>query len=323
MIELKVDKYTCNQRLDKFVKRYLKKAPSALLYKLMRKNNIKLNSKTAKGNEMLKDGDLVSLYLSNEMLKNLTEDKKIAKAEQSFGIVFEDENILICNKPIGLLSQKEKKSDNSLIDQVLYYLNPTSSFVPGLCNRLDRNTSGLVLVGKNLPASQELNRVVKERLVQKYYTTLVVGKLSGKGILRGFHVKNEKTNEVKILDKPSPGCKEVLTGYRELNKSSFGAFSSKGYSLLEIQLFTGRSHQIRAHLQLIDHPIVGDRKYGDPKVNQLFQERFSLNDQFLHAGKLEFGLLEGNLAYLNHKAFYAEMPALYKNVLKNLHTVSG
>ncbi len=319
MIEIVIDKDLQNQRLDKLIKKRLRKAPLALIYKLLRKNNIKLNNKPATGSEILVAGDIVKFFISDAMLTELTEERVqkndvIKKpAGQSFTIVYEDENVLLVNKPAGLLEE-------TLNDEVVYYLTKGQRglFVPGLANRLDRNTSGIILVGKNLPAAQELSRALAERSLQKYYITLVNGKLTGRGILQGYLTKNEKTNEVSVSDKPSKGCKECMTGYREIKRTDGINFVSENYSLLEIQLLTGRSHQIRAHLKYINHSIVGDRKYGDEKVNKQFSQKFGLEDQFLHAAKITFGTLGERLSYLNGKSFSAPLPDQFKKVLRGV-----
>lgn len=292
-----------NQRLDKFLFKYFNTAPKSFVYKMLRKKRIKYNKKKAEGSELLVTGDVLQMYLAEDTIDNFMEEKEVVVSERHFGIVYEDDNVILVSKPAGLLTHPEKTSDkDTLIDQILYYLNqkgqyiPTkeSSFTPAVCNRLDRNTSGIVIAGKNLMAVQNINKAIAEYKLEKYYITVVKGKMSRNGEIVGYLTKNYDTNQVSVSDKESYGSKKVITRYTILG-------TTNEYSLLEIHLVTGKSHQIRAHLQSIGHPVIGDRKYGDEKVNLFFKQKYALSNQFLHAYKMVWNDKESQLSYLSNK----------------------
>lgn len=320
MKEIIIDLKDENQRLDKFLLKYLNKAPKSFIYKMLRKKNIKYNNKKAEGNEILEQNNSIQLYLSDETLKEFKEIEIINKVEKTFDIIYEDENILVCNKPINLLVQKNTAFDNNtLVDQLIYYLyqsrqyNPDeeNGFKPAICNRLDRNTSGLVLAGKNLMTLQGINKAIHDNKVDKYYKTIVKGNIKQAGILESYHIKDENTNEVKIIDKQIDGAKKVITKYRPLKTNG-------DYTLLEIELITGKTHQIRAHLKSINHPVIGDTKYGEYSINRFFNRKYRLEYQFLHAYKFVFREMSEKLQYLANKSFEAEMPNLFKIIENDL-----
>lgn len=320
MKEIIIDSKDENQRLDKFLLKYLNKAPKSFVYKMLRKKNIKYNNKKAEGNEILGQNDSIQLYFLDETLKEFKDIEIINKVEKTFDIIYEDENILVCNKPIGLLVQKNTAYDNNtLVDQLIYYLyqsrqyNPDkeNGFKPAICNRLDRNTSGIVVAGKNFITLQEINKAIHDNKVDKYYKTIVKGNITQAGILESYHIKDKNTNEVKIIDKQTDGAKKVITKYRPLKTNS-------NYTLLEIELITGKTHQIRAHLQSINHPIIGDTKYGEANINKFFKQKYGLEYQFLHAYKFVLNETSKKLEYLTNKVFEAEMPNLFKIIENNL-----
>ncbi len=306
MREIQITPNEQGQRIDKFLMKYLSLAPKSFIYKMLRKKNIKLNDKKAVGSEILNNGDKIKLFLADETIEKFTESISIVKSGRDFELVYEDENIIICGKPSGLIVHPDREhKTNTLNDQLLYYLsekgeyNPNTSmgFVPSICNRLDLNTSGIVTMGKNLNAVQELNRGFRDRLIDKFYLTVVKGVVDKEGTVEGYHLKLE--GNIASLSKNNNGGSFVCTRYKPLKTNG-------KYTLLEVKLETGKSHQIRVCMQSINHPIIGDRKYGDKSVNKYFYDNFKLDNQFLHSSRIIFNLNEGCLKYLNGKEFILE-----------------
>ncbi|HHX59727.1 MAG TPA: RluA family pseudouridine synthase [Epulopiscium sp.] len=306
-----------NQRLDKFLLKYFNKAPKSFVYKMIRKKNIKYNGKRAKGNEILMGEDEIQVYLSDDTIDNFREIKKTPSAKPTFEVIYEDSNILIVNKPLGLLTQPDAKGQNTLTEQVLTYLhkkgeyNPKDyqGFRPAPCNRLDRNTAGIILVGKSLQATQAIHEMLRTREISKYYMSIVLGKVVKPIILKGYHEKDESRNEVKITQEYVEGAKEVETRILPLQDNG-------RYTLIEVQLVTGKTHQIRAHLATINHPIVGDPKYGDKEENEYFFRKYSLRHQFLCAYKIKFEMCTEPLKYLENKVFTVGAPSLYSQIFQ-------
>lgn len=317
MREIIITNLESNQRLDKFLLKYLKKCPKSFLYKAFRTKKIKYNGKKPQGNEILKDQDVIRLYLPDAQLAEFEENKIIEKTKISFKTVYEDENVLIVNKPLGLLTQKDKKDGHSLAEEVLYYLSENNSynavtskgFTPAPCNRLDRNTAGIVLVGKSLPATQSISDMLRTKEISKYYMSIVLGRINTPLILKGYHLKEEGKNEVKILDHYVKGSKPVETRILPLQ-------SNGRYTLIEVQLVTGKTHQIRAHLSQIGHPIIGDPKYGDKIENKYFIDKYKLNYQFLCAYKIKFELSSAPFEYLQDRVFTVSAPEIYSKICK-------
>lgn len=296
MKEFQIRKNEAGQRFDKYLKKLLKDANASFIYKMLRKKNIVLNGKKADGTEKLSEGDEVKLFLSEE-----TFDKFHGVRSQEFTaipanklpVLYEDEDVLIVNKPSGMLSQKAKPTDISANEYLIAYLLQNkklseadfATFKPSVCNRLDRNTSGLLIAGKTLKGLQEMSAALKERSVQKYYRCIVFGTLTKNTYLKGYLSKDEQSNKVTIYQtKPNPmdkDCLPIETEYRPLS-------SKGGFTELEVHLITGRSHQIRAHLASIGHPIVGDRKYGLKKENDRFEKELRIDSQLLHAYRICF-----------------------------------
>ena len=319
MKEINITQNEENQRLDKFLFKYFNTAPKSFVYKMLRKKRIKHNGKKAEGSEIIKAGDSLQMYLSDETMGAFMEEKAVAKAERHFGIVYEDDNIIIVSKPAGLLVHPEKAGEkDTLIDQVLYYLSQKgqycpskeSSFTPAVCNRLDRNTGGIVIAGKNLRSVQELNRIIAERKLKKYYVTMVRGEFEEEKELFGYHIKDGVSNSVKVLKKEVPGAKKVYTKVRPL------CVKDK-FSFLEIDLITGKSHQIRAHLKSMGYGVVGDRKYGDERINRIFREKYGLNNQFLFALSVVFEEEGGPLGYLYGRRFTADLPDIFEAIKRD------
>ncbi len=324
------------QRFDKFLKKYLNQAPGSFIYKMLRKKNITLNGKKADGTEKLSAGDSVKLFLAEETIekfmsvvsvqgsvKNTAGNRK-KKMIQKHQIVFENEHVILMNKPAGILSQKAEARDISMNEMMIEYLlaegsldpGQTHTFKPSICNRLDRNTSGMLAGGKSLPGLQVLSQAFHDRTVGKYYLCIVKGKIT-KGVrISGYLVKDPITNKVKILNhelaeayqgKEKPAA--IQTEYRPL------AWNEQ-MTLLRVHLITGKTHQIRAHLSSEGHPLAGDSKYGNTKFNEYFKSHHGLKYQLLHAYELTFPKLEEPFKDLSERTFYAKVPEQFWKILK-------
>lgn len=313
-----VHKQEEGQRLVKLLGAYLKEAPNSFFYKMLRKKNITLNGKKADGTEKLKCGDEIRLFLSDETYEKFAgkmqpkEKFPIAK----LNIVYEDSNVIFINKPAGMLSQKSVPSDVSLNEYLLGYLEKSGqwkqeeskAFRPSVCNRLDRNTSGMVICGKSMAGLQQMAALLKDRSLHKYYLCLVKGVMTESQHLEGYLLKDENSNQVKIFQKETEGAAHIITEYEPL-------YTDGEVTLLKVTLVTGKSHQIRAHLSSIGHPIIGDPKYGDRKVNAFFRETHGIKNQMLHAWKLTFPEVAEPLDNLSEKSFEAEPAGLMKQYL--------
>lgn len=321
------------QRLDKFLHKYLPNAGSSFLYKMLRKKNITLNGKKAEGKEMLSVGDEVKLFFADETFAKfagqsvLLVNNEYYRAYQELkgvSVLYEDEQIVILNKPAGILTQKAEAADLSLNEWLVGYLlnkgtiseNDLQTFKPSVCNRLDRNTSGIVLCGKSLAGSQALSRIIKERSLQKYYHTVCIGEIKDNKHLKGFLHKDKQTNKVSVVDKLPVNTErkdysEIETAYNPLR-------ANHAYTLLEVELITGKTHQIRSHLAYIGHSIIGDGKYGNKKTNQIMREKYALTNQLLHAKRVIFPKAEGALKEVSEKEIIAPYPELFQNIVSNL-----
>lgn len=292
------------QRLDKFLTKSLPTLNQSLLYKYLRLKRIKVNRKRAEASYRLCEGDVLDLYINDEFFETDKSQKiPLPFTPVKLDIVYEDENILLINKPVGLVVHEDDAgSHDTLIKRVLQYLmqkgdySPENerSFVPSLCNRIDRNTSGIVIAAKTAEALRVMNQKVKDREMDKRYLCVVSGHLPPQAQLKAFMVKDERQKLVKVYDRPIPDGKTMLTNYRVLR-------SMADTSLLEVELVTGRTHQIRAHFAHIGHPLIGDGKYGSRMLNQ----KYGCKYQLLCAYKLTFRFSTdaGTLAYLNGKTF--------------------
>lgn len=322
MQELHVTANEAGQRLDKLLVKFLNQAPKSFLYKMMRKKNIVLNGKKCTGNEKLKQGDSIRLFFSDETIEKFSAGTYVTPKKEKINmlpIIYEDEQVLLMNKPVGVLSQKAKDSDVSAVEILINYLIETNqlskeqfrTFHPSICNRLDRNTSGILVAGKTLPALQEMNRFFKERTIAKYYRCLVKGRvIKNEDYIKGYLVKDQKTNKVSITKKKTEEGVPIETEYCVIQ-------SNDEVSLLEVHLITGKTHQIRAHLASIGHPIIGDYKYGDKQINEMYRQEYGLKSQLLHAYRLEMPSSDGSLAYLNDKKFVAEFPDKFIKICKD------
>lgn len=287
-----------NQRLDKYLKKLLPNASASFLYKMMRKKNIVVNKKKVEGNEKLVAGDVVSVFLSDETFAkfhvNAEELKKEYEVLKGLGlkglqVVYEDSEMLIVNKPYNMLSQKATDKDLSANEYLLGYMirkgelsfEEFCTFRPSVVNRLDRNTTGLLLFGKTLSALQNLGEQMKNHDIRKFYRAVVAGELNEEMHLKGYLLKDEAMNKVTYYKNPVEGASYIETDVMPLQVKN-------GLTLVEIRLHTGKTHQIRLHLSDIGHPILGDMKYGNEKINRKYYESHKVSHQLLHAYRLEF-----------------------------------
>ena len=281
MKEVIVNKNDSGQRLDKFLKKFMPNLPNGMLYKGLRKNAVRINGRHAKTPDVfLEEGDELKIYFADEFF---SEPKKIQKSGKP-NICYEDDNILIVNKPAGIpVHDDDKNTKETLISQILYYLyekgeyNPENekSFSPALCNRIDRNTSGLVIAAKNAEALRFVNEKIRLRKIKKYYMCIIEGILDEKkGVLKSSLVREEK----KVTVNDTGEGKEIVTAYEVVEEKN-------NRSLIKVELMTGRTHQIRAHFAHFNHPLLGDTKYGAKKDN-------NFKYQALCSFKLKFDFYE-------------------------------
>ncbi len=345
MQEITIGPNQAGQRLDKFLHKYLPQAGTSFLYKMLRKKNITLNGKKAEGKEILQLQDKVQCFFSEETFAKFSgqgietnssttdnadnhKDSNTKNIEAYYlkaykslpvhktHILYEDAHVLIINKPSGVLTQKAKDTDSSLNEWLIGYLLDSGKtnakeltlFKPSVCNRLDRNTSGIVLCGISLQGSQELSKLIRDREVKKFYRTIVKGVLQEGAVLEGSLQKNQTTNTVTVTIEGS----EIKTAYEPV------AALKHDMTYLEVELITGKTHQIRAHLASIGHPLIGDTKYGNKAVNQKVQKNYRLNHQLLHAYRMEFPKLEGALSGLSELELLAPLPQKFLRILEDL-----
>lgn len=372
MQSVTIERNQAGQRLDKFLRKLMPAAGTGFLYKMLRKKNITLNGKRAEGGEILTVGDNLSFFFSLETFAKMTgrgtgeaqpsqepgRDLEASRAPaveyirayhtlsgSGISVLYEDDDLLIANKPAGVLTQKASASDISLNEWLIGYLLEKGSispeelytFKPSVCNRLDRNTSGIVLCGKSLAGSQYLSCCIREKRLRKIYRTVCVGEISKELTLRGYLKKDPLKNKVQINLK-TPSAENALNAEASQNYIETicrPLAVSGGYTLLEVNLITGKTHQIRAHLAGIGHPLIGDAKYGDPKVNRYFRERFNLQYQLLHAYRAELPDMENadmedaDAAAVDAesaktwKTFLAPYPRIFLEITKKLGLGAG
>ena len=320
-----IEKNEAGQRLDKFLAKYMNEASKSFFYKMMRKKNITLNGKKCEGNEKLAEGDVVKLFLAEDTIEKFSSVQVQEVKKVDLDIIYEDDEIILVNKPAGMLSQKAKETDESLVEYLIDYLlgsgklteSGLRAFRPSVCNRLDRNTSGIVAAGKSLAGLQMLSGVFKDRSIHKYYQCLVSGEIRDVKTVDGWLLKDEKKNQVRILTDVEAKRFEGKGGDEEPKRirTKYEPIATDGrFTLLKVTLLTGRSHQIRAHLASLGHPIVGDSKYGG--VSKVNPSGRTVKYQLLHSYRLEFPKLAEPFAYLSGRVFEAPMPGYFCSVLK-------
>ena len=320
-----IEKNESGQRLDKFLAKYMNEASKSFFYKMMRKKNITLNGKKCGGNEKLAEGDVVKLFLAEDTIEKFSSVQVQEVKKVDLDILYEDDEIILVNKPAGMLSQKAKETDESLVEYLIDYLLESGkltesglrAFRPSVCNRLDRNTSGIVAAGRSLAGLQMLSGVFKDRSIHKYYQCLVSGEIRDVKTVDGWLLKDEKKNQVRILTEAEAKRFGGKDGDEEPKRirTKYEPIATDGrFTLLKVTLLTGRSHQIRAHLASLGHPIVGDFKYGG--VSKVNPSGRTVKYQLLHSYRLEFPKLAEPFAYLSGRVFEAPMPGYFCSVLK-------
>lgn len=304
MKEIIINKNDAGQRVDKFLLKTFKNLPPSLMYKAIRKKDIKLNSKRCQPDSKLAVGDALAMYIKDEFLEETYSKEEFLRAPSKLDVIYEDENILLINKKPGLIVHPDKNYHfDSLVARLQHYLykkgeyDPQSenSFVPALVNRIDRNTGGIVIAAKNAETLRILNQKMKQRELRKFYLCIACGKFETQtDTLTAYLEKDEKNNKVRLYSEPREGAKIIKTKY--------SVIAERGdFSLLEVELLTGRTHQIRAHLAFEGHPLLGDIKYGNPRANK--EKGYTRQALFSYKLKFDFSTPAGILSYLNGKEF--------------------
>lgn len=322
-MKIEIGPNEAGQRLDKFLRKLLKDVPLSAIFKALRKKDIRVNGKKQNEKYFLEEGDIVEI----KYIQSNKEDKaeKFIKVDpKRIKIAYEDENILIVEKwPDVLVHSDNKESQEpNLTDYVLSYLNDKGdylpenevTFTPASCNRLDRNTSGMVIFGKSYDGLKCINEAIREDEIKKYYYTLAKGKIRD-GLYEAYILKNPDTNVSKIYDTEVKGSKKIAMEISTVETNG-------AYSFIEINLITGRSHQIRAHLAHMGNPIIGDNKYGDKKLNSFFENKYGLNYQYLYAYKLNFRQINDKLEYLRNKTIAVALPPILKKIKQDVFKFS-
>lgn len=313
-MKIEIGTNEAGQRLDKFLRKLLKDVPLSKIFKALRKGDVRVNGNKQKENYSLQVDDVVEIkYITSKKEDNT---KKFIKVNATgMKITYEDANILIVEKwPNILVHPDEKGKEPSLTDYVLSYLHAKGDYVPenevtftpAPCNRLDRNTSGIVIFGKSFEGLRSVNEMIRDGKVEKYYNALVKGKIKD-GLYKGYIHKNEEANISTIFDEKIKDSKEIAMEVKTIRTNG-------AYSFLEINLITGRSHQIRAHLAHLGTPIIGDNKYGDKKLNSFFTNKFGLECQILYAYKVVFRDAPEKISYLTNKTVTESLPPVFKKI---------
>lgn len=313
MITFIVKKEESGQTLEKYVRKILSQAPLSFIYKLFRKKDVKINGHWEDLKYVINEGEEVKIFVTKEQLEEFKSQKESKALDDiSSWIIYEDDNILLINKPRGVLVQKGNSNDDALDEMVLSYLkydaNLLQAYKPAPAHRLDRNTAGIVVFGKNIQSLRALADALNDKnQVSKRYLTLVKGEVEKDGEINVPLEKNSKNGRVYVNENGKPS----LTRYKVVKRLN-------GYSLLEVELLTGRTHQIRVHMAYINHPVVGDAKYGDFQLNKEIEEKYGFKNQFLVAYQICFNHLDNNLKYLSGKRFEIPLPEDLNNLLNKL-----
>lgn len=335
MYQKQITDKEAGQRFDKYLHKLLPEAGTSFLYKMLRKKNITLNGKKADGSEKIAAGDNISIFFSEETMNKFMKKEtagaqhscdEFHKAYQKYSavnIIYENDHILLADKPAGVLSQKAERTDLSLNEWLIGYLlqtgfmkeYETETFKPSVCNRLDRNTSGIVLCAKSLKGAQLLGGLLQNRTLHKYYQLYVQGEVKEEQLIEGCLMKDEKHNKVTVkpleqtVKRKQTDLKEsyIKTRYKPLK-----FYGDK--TLLEVELLTGKSHQIRAHLASIGHPLLGDYKYGNKEWNNRYQKTYQIRSQLLHAYKVVFPKLDAPFEDISERTFYAKLPEIFNQI---------
>ena len=306
MREFMINQNDAGQRIDKFLSKAMPDMPKSLMYRLIRKKDIKINGKRCDISDKLNAGDIVRVYVKDDLSSAKTPDTTFRTASEIIDVVYEDDNIIAVFKPVGVDPHSGSGSQSdTMIDRIKLYLfnkgeyrpDKENSFSPALCNRLDRNTAGLMIAAKNAEALREINSAIRDGLIHKIYRCVTVcPPPENEAVITAWHKKDDGRNIVRITDSPAEGFKEIKTGYKVISQAS------NGQCLLEITLYTGRTHQIRAHMAHIGAPLLGDGKYGNIAANK----RYGVYRQLLCACGLSFSMPDDSpLAYLNRLSIQA------------------
>lgn len=318
MKEIVITQNESGQRLDKFLRKYLKDMSLGNIYKAIRKKDIKVNNLKSNEKYLLNEGDVLQFYFDIGEETKSKESKKILKRitdiEYDFDIAYEDDSILVIKKEKGVLTHPDEGDEVTLTCEVLAYLfdrgvydpQVEKTFSPSPCNRLDKNTEGLVIFAKTYEALKAINEAIREGNIKKYYMAFTVGKPK-----EGRHVaylqKDRRANKVRVFDHEVKNSKQIVTDVRIVD--TVGQFSQ-----VEIDLITGKSHQIRAHLAHLESPLVGDPKYGDKKVNSYFFNKYKLEDQMLVAYRIVFSNCPDEIGHLEGKVISMHLPSYFKKI---------
>ncbi|MDP4179002.1 MAG: RluA family pseudouridine synthase [Bacillota bacterium] len=310
-MKIEIGPNEAGQRIDKFIRKWLKDVPLSAIYRSLRKGDIKVNGKKVKEKYSIMQGDIIE----TREISSTEKKEKFIRIDNKLKITYEDENMLIVEKWPGVLVHSDSKNgDATLTDYVLSYLfdkgdyepEKEVTFTPAPCNRLDRNTSGIVLYGKNYESLKALNEMIRERRIKKYYEALVKGRIKD-GIYEAYISKDEDSNISKIYDSAKPNTKKIAMEVKTIQSCGI-------YSFIEIDLITGRSHQLRTHLSSLNNPIVGDSKYGNKEINSFFVNKYGLNYQYLYAYKMIFKDCPALLEYMENKTISESIPPVLKKI---------
>ena len=317
MISFIIKKEEEGQTLEKYVRKTLSEAPLSFIYKLFRKKDVKVNGHWQDKKYVISESEEVSIYITDSQLEEFKRQVENKQLEDiSSWIIYEDENILLINKPRGVLVQKNAEDSNALDEMVISYLinkgeydpNKNLGYKPAPAHRLDRNTAGIVVFGKNIATLRYLADALNDKnVIQKKYLILVKGEIDKDGEINAPLLKNSKTQRVTV----SKEGKQAITKYKVVE-------TFKGYTLLEVELLTGRTHQIRVHMAYINHPVVGDSKYGDYELNKELESKYSFKNQFLEAYQLDFNKLNNPLKYLSGRTFKISLNDEFLNLIDSI-----